>query len=57
MTEPIITKWQERHSYYLAKAEEGFFANDRLKEHHYSVAARQWRYAIEELKKKWNGCK
>lgn len=51
MTETIITKWQERRSLYLAIAEEAFFAKDRLKEHHYSVAARQWGYAIEELKK------
>lgn len=51
MTETIITKWQERYSHYLAKAEEGFFADDWLKEYTYKIAARQWHHAIEELKK------
>ncbi len=50
----LVAKWEKRYSDMLVSAEEGFFEKGdhyyNVKEHHFSVAARQWCTAISELK-------
>lgn len=44
-------KWENRISWMLAYAEEAMFANDEYREHHFATCARQWRNALEDLRK------
>lgn len=46
----LIAAWESRWSRYLAIAEEAFFAGDERRQYHFETCARQWRFAIDELK-------
>lgn len=50
MTE-LIQQWESRCSWMLAYAEEAFYAGEHRKANYFEALARQWRSAVEELRK------